>query len=116
MRRQRLCRDCRLAYMREYRYFLVRTEEQKRKEKCRDRARYLVRRGKIKRRNCTICGHWWTEMHHPDYSRPELVIWFCRYHHRWIEEFDDWQQVRVVPKKRGRPRKLPKILTDGREP
>lgn len=28
------------------------------------------------------CGRLFTEAHHPDYSRPLLVRWLCRYHHQ----------------------------------
>lgn len=41
-----------------------------------------IRRGKIKRQPCQICGIEKSEAHHKDYSKPFEVIWLCRMHHR----------------------------------
>lgn len=40
-----------------------------------------VRRGKVKRKPCDICGDAHSEAHHSDYSRPLDVQWLCRKHH-----------------------------------
>ena len=39
-----------------------------------------LRRGKITRKPCRICGAD-AEMHHQDYTKPLDVDWFCRTHH-----------------------------------
>lgn len=41
-----------------------------------------IRRGKIIRLPCNICGELKSEGHHEDYSKPLDVIWLCRIHHR----------------------------------
>lgn len=49
------------------------------------RARWLtgawIRRGKLKRRPCVVCGSEFSESHHEDYSKPLAVVWLCRKHH-----------------------------------
>lgn len=44
-----------------------------------------VRRGKIKRLPCEICGSGNSQGHHADYSKPYEVRWFCDKHHKEIE-------------------------------
>lgn len=49
--------------------------------KAQDAAGNAVRDGKLKRENeCEGCGRSDVriEKHHPDYSRPLLVVWFCK--------------------------------------
>lgn len=49
------------------------------------RARWLVanavRRGKLTRQPCEVCGQTRTDAHHLDYSQPLTVRWLCRQHH-----------------------------------
>src|SRR5262245_57418077 len=40
-----------------------------------------LKRGKIKRQPCEVCGST-AQMHHDDYSRPLEVRWLCRPHHQ----------------------------------
>jgi hypothetical protein len=40
----------------------------------------LIRQGKIRRLSCEICGAAGAEVHHPDYSDPNRVIWLCKHH------------------------------------
>jgi hypothetical protein len=40
-----------------------------------------VRRGKVNRLPCEVCGNPKSEAHHEDYSKPLEVIWLCREHH-----------------------------------
>jgi len=40
-----------------------------------------LRRGKIPRRPCEVCGDPNAEMHHDDYSKPLDIRWLCREHH-----------------------------------
>ena len=49
--------------------------------KCRDRYRWALRSGKLVPFPCEVCGEK-AEGHHPDYSKPLLVIWLCKRHHR----------------------------------
>lgn len=44
-----------------------------------------VRRGKISRQGCSVCGDINAQGHHEDYSKPYEVIWFCDYHHKLHE-------------------------------
>jgi len=41
-----------------------------------------IRYGKLKRKPCEICGEKKSHGHHPDYSKPLLVIWLCPFHHK----------------------------------
>lgn len=40
-----------------------------------------IRRGKLKRKPCQVCGLKKVDGHHPDYSRPLFIMWLCRKHH-----------------------------------
>jgi len=40
-----------------------------------------VRRGKLQCGRCDICGQPDAEGHHPDYNKPDKVIWLCKLHH-----------------------------------
>lgn len=55
--------------------------EQRKKANARAYANTYLRRGKIKRAPCEVCGAKRAEMHHPDYDRPLDVRWLCREHH-----------------------------------
>ena len=46
------------------------------------RVMWAVKKGKLKRKPCRICGTEKVEAHHEDYSKPLKVLWFCRKHHR----------------------------------
>lgn len=41
-----------------------------------------LRRGKLKRLPCLVCGDEKSEGHHPDYSAPLSVVWLCDEHHK----------------------------------
>jgi hypothetical protein len=49
------------------------------------RARYAIadaiRRGRMKRQPCQVCGAPETHAHHHDYARKRDVIWLCPRHH-----------------------------------
>jgi hypothetical protein len=49
-----------------------------RKKNVRCYARVYVRRGLIQKQPCRDCGSALAELHHPDYSKPLLVVWLCR--------------------------------------
>ena len=50
--------------------------------RARHEARWAVNRmrakGVIKSQPCAFCGKEKTEAHHPDYSKPLLIVWLCR--------------------------------------
>lgn len=52
-------------------------------DKCRARLMITnrIHRGKIVRGSCEVCGESNAEAHHPDYSKPLSVRWFCTEHH-----------------------------------
>ena len=54
------------------------------KFKAREKLRYAVRIGKLKKQPCEVCGLKEVSAHHSDYSLPLKVNWFCRLHHQEI--------------------------------
>lgn len=44
--------------------------------------RSALKRGLITRGPCEVCGDETTDAHHDDYSRPLVVRWLCRRHHK----------------------------------
>jgi hypothetical protein len=60
----------------------IRYRKDKEKFLCRSNTRHAIRRGKLKRLPCVVCGKERTEAHHEDYKKPLEVIWLCRQHHR----------------------------------
>ncbi len=80
--RVRGCAGCHAAYMRSERaagkYGYKYTE----KTKARAILGVYLRRGKMKRLPCRICGNTDVQAHHPDYSKPLEVDWLCRKHLR----------------------------------
>ncbi len=40
-----------------------------------------VKKGTLKREPCVVCGKEKSVGHHPDYSKPLCVIWYCQKHH-----------------------------------
>lgn len=52
----------------------------KKKANVRSHANVYLKRGKIKKEGCKVCGKP-AQMHHPDYSKVLEVVWLCRDHH-----------------------------------
>jgi len=52
----------------------------KEKNRAQDKVQRAVRRGKIQKLTCAVCGSRQSEAHHTDYSQPLLVVWLCRKH------------------------------------
>lgn len=57
-------------------------EEHLVKERCRSETKKLRARGIILQQPCSVCGDPDSEVHHPDYSNPRLVEWYCEKHHK----------------------------------
>ena len=49
-----------------------------------DRYKYALKTGKLMRWPCEVCGNAESDGHHPDYSRPLVVVWLCKEHHREV--------------------------------
>jgi len=45
-------------------------------------ANHAIKTGKLTKTPCIICQNPKVEGHHPDYSKPLEVVWFCRSHHK----------------------------------
>lgn len=55
--------------------------EHRRRDNCRNKTRYYVRQGILKRQPCRVCGSEKVQAHHTDYDQPMLVDWLCHKHH-----------------------------------
>ena len=84
------CKDCQVVYNRKWRKSnseklttYSRTYRAKYPQKLRANATIQtnVKRGKIDRKPCEVCGSEKADAHHDDYSRPMDVRWLCRTHH-----------------------------------
>lgn len=57
-------------------------DEPRRKANARSYVKEYVKRGIVIKGPCCVCGtREKIEAHHPDYSKPLEVIWYCRFHH-----------------------------------
>lgn len=45
------------------------------------RVRYAIKRGKLARQPCQVCGEAKSHGHHTDYNKPLEVVWLCALHH-----------------------------------
>lgn len=79
----RYCLACHAAYMREHRpKHSDLPEEQKRRANARSYLNEYLRRGKVEKKPCSVCGSSKKlEAHHEDYLKPLEVVWYCRKHH-----------------------------------
>jgi hypothetical protein len=46
----------------------------------------MVRNGKIQQQPCAVCGKAESEIHHPDYNQPLLIVWLCPQCHRELHK------------------------------
>jgi hypothetical protein len=67
-----------------YHYKKIQKERYPKRIKARQMITDAIRRGKIKKLPCLICGDPNTEAHHPDYDKPLEIVWLCEKHHREI--------------------------------
>lgn len=72
---------CHAKYMRGWRKTHPLNDSQKKKDIARSYLGVYVRRGKVKKKPCQICGEKNSQAHHTDYSKPLDVVWLCRRHH-----------------------------------
>ena len=79
-REQSLCLKCHAAYARAHRKRWE-NPESRRRSNARAYLRAYLRRGKIVKGPCRVCGKKKVEAHHENYDRPLDVWWFCRPHH-----------------------------------
>lgn len=56
------------------------------RSKVRQKTKNLVRKGKIKKKSCIVCGNKKVIAHHEDYRNPLKVIWMCQKHHKDYHE------------------------------
>jgi len=64
--KRKYCNSCHAAYMREWRKAHKPNDEQRIKAIVRSTTNMLVRRGKLKKLPCEICGNIKVEAHHDD--------------------------------------------------
>lgn len=57
------------------------TEEQRKRANCRSYLHVYVKRGKVVKGPCEVCGEAEVEAHHDDYLKPLDVRWRCNAHH-----------------------------------
>lgn len=64
-------------------YKKISKEERLRRTKIRARGVVYInlRNGKLIKLPCSVCGSVKSEAHHPDYSKPLEVEWYCKKHH-----------------------------------
>lgn len=87
MGKQAYCKSCHAAYMRATRPKHSELPEPARvKANARSYLHVYLKRGKILRQNCEICGSERSEAHHDDYSKPLQVVWLCREHHLMLHK------------------------------
>lgn len=72
--------------------------EQRKKDNCRSYAYVYLKRGKFVRKPCERCGSENSQMHHPDYSKPLLVVWLCREHHLALHHVHRGTMIALSPR------------------
>ena len=55
--------------------------EHRRRANARSYAHVYLKRGKLVRQPCQVCGSQDSVMHHEDYDKPLEVTWLCLKHH-----------------------------------
>jgi hypothetical protein len=89
-RARRTCTECRAAYIRDWRarhpekckaWSREQRVKNRQKKKARERLRYAIRKGWVKKKPCEVCMDPKSQGHHTDYAKPLEVRWLCRTHH-----------------------------------
>lgn len=81
-RNGRYCLKCHAAYMRSWRKTHRLTGEPRLKSNARSYAHTYLKRGKLVKKPCRVCGSLVVQMHHEDYKKPLMVQWLCITHHK----------------------------------
>lgn len=82
MGKQGYCKACHAEHMRNNRpKHCELPEEARKKANARSYLHVYVKRGKVDKKPCEVCGCERSEAHHEDYSKPLQVHWLCRDHH-----------------------------------
>lgn len=80
--KKRYCLSCHNEHMRNNRpKHSELSPEQRLKANCRSYVHSYLKRGKISKSPCSICGDINVQAHHEDYSKPLEIIWLCVKHH-----------------------------------
>lgn len=79
--KSKYCNPCHASYMRRWRQTHPISAEERVKMNCRSYAHVYLKRGKLTKEPCVVCGDSNSQMHHDDYSKPLQVTWLCRKHH-----------------------------------
>lgn len=80
--KKRYCKKCSNAWMKSNRKkHSELTDIQKKKANARSYVNQYIKRGKINKLPCSICGDLNVQAHHEDYSKPLEIIWYCVKHH-----------------------------------
>lgn len=88
------CKKCHAEYMRANRKKQAEmAPEEKMKVLARQYLNVYLRRGKVVKKPCEVCGSENSQAHHDDYSKPLEVRWFCREHHLDLHNKKQWQIV-----------------------
>jgi hypothetical protein len=48
---------------------------------CQEHVRKLIKAKLLVRLPCEVCGNTKSQAHHPDYTKPDKVVWLCQKHH-----------------------------------
>lgn len=84
---QGYCKSCHAAYARANRPLHKDLKPEARlKANARAYTKEYLKRGKIFKQPCEICSDYNSEAHHPDYTKPLLIIWLCKKHHLELHE------------------------------
>lgn len=67
-----------------YHYKKLQKQRYPEKIRAREILSLAIKKRKIIKKPCEICGEQISQAHHEDYSKPLDVIWLCRKHHREI--------------------------------
>lgn len=73
-----------------FRRYLASSPERRLRHYARTYANHQVRRGRLRREPCLVCGCPEVEMHHHDYRQPLVVTWLCRDHHSLVHRHAKW--------------------------
>lgn len=61
------------------------TTDHKLKKLARDLLNTAIKRGKVIKKSCEVCGNPKADGHHSDYTKPYLVNWLCKKHHKSLK-------------------------------